>query len=58
MSARLFRLTEIYQRIDAALRSEQRRRFPDSSAMNRLKKLKLRVKDLIARISRTPRRFG
>lgn len=54
MSARLYRLTEIHQRIDDALRVEQRRRFPDSFEMVRLKKLKLRAKDLIARLTRRP----
>lgn len=58
MSARLYRLTEIHQRIDNALRDEQRRRVPDVIAMMRLKRLKLRAKDLIARLLPTPRRIG
>ncbi|WP_037503684.1 YdcH family protein [Sphingomonas jaspsi] len=55
MSSRLFRLTEIHQRIDDALRREQRRRFPDLFRMIRLKKLKLRTKDLIHHIVRSGR---
>lgn len=51
MTARLFRLTEIHQRIDAQLRREQRRRLPDGLQTTRLKKLKLRAKDLIHRLT-------
>ena len=58
MSARLYRLTEIHQRIDHALRAEQRRRLPDLFQLMRLKRLKLRAKDLIARLSLTPRHVG
>nr|WP_294850464.1 DUF465 domain-containing protein [uncultured Sphingomonas sp.] len=54
MSARLYRLTEIHQRIDDALRHEQRRRFPDGIEMVRLKKLKLRAKDLMHKLTRRP----
>lgn len=58
MSSRFFRLTEIHQRIDEALRREQKRRFPDIFRTMRLKKLKLRTKDLIHRLTTTPRRAG
>ena len=58
MSTRLFRLTQIHQRIDDQLRREQRRRLPDAFRLIRLKKLKLRTKDLIHRLTRTPRRAG
>lgn len=58
MSSRLFRLTEIHQRIDDALRREQKRRFPDLFRTMKLKKLKLRTKDLIHRLYRSPRRAG
>lgn len=58
MSSRLFRLMLAHQRIDDALRVEQRRRFPDPFEMSRLKKLKLRAKDLIHRLHRSPRRAG
>ncbi|RST32031.1 DUF465 domain-containing protein [Sphingomonas ginkgonis] len=55
MNPRIYRLTEVHQRIDAALRSEQRRRWQDPFQVARLKKLKLRVKDLIHRTSLQPR---
>lgn len=58
MSSRLFRLTEIHQRIDDALRREQKRRFPDLFRTMKLKKLKLRTKDLIHRLYQSPRRAG
>ncbi|MFN2100481.1 DUF465 domain-containing protein [Altererythrobacter sp. MF3-039] len=47
MMARLYRLTEIHQKIDEHLRLEQRKRAPDSLEMTRLKRLKLRIKDRI-----------
>lgn len=51
MSPRLFRLTETHARVDAALRRErQRRAAADWSRVSELKKLKLRVKDLIHRL--------
>lgn len=52
MNPRLYRLIETHQRIDQALRHEQRRRLPDSIRLVQLKKLKLRVKDLIHRLAR------
>ncbi len=52
MHPRLYRLIEAHQRIDRALRDEQRRRRPDPVRMTQLKKLKLRVKDLIHRLTR------
>lgn len=55
MHPRLYRLIETHQRIDTALRQEQRRPWPDPFRLNQLKKLKLRVKDLIQRFSRTRR---
>ena len=58
MSSRLFRLTEIHQRIDDALRHEQKRRFPDLFRTMKLKKLKLRTKDLIHRLYQSPRSAG
>jgi len=42
---RLYRLTEVHQRIDQALRRKQGRRYPDPFALKRLKKLKLAIKD-------------
>lgn len=52
MPPRLYRLIEAHQRIDAALRAEQKRRWPDGFRLLRLKKLKLRAKDLIHRLTR------
>ncbi len=49
MNPRLFRLIETHARVDAALREEQRRAAADWSRVTTLKKLKLRVKDLIHR---------
>lgn len=50
MNARLFRLLETHQRIDRALGDELARRNPDPFRTRHLKKLKLRVKDLIFRL--------
>ena len=50
MTARVFRLTQIHQRIDERLRLALKRRAPDNFEITRLKKMKLRVKDLIHRI--------
>jgi len=52
MSDRLFRLLERHQQIDAELRSAQRRRWVDPFEIARLKKLKLALKDRLARIAR------
>ena len=49
MHSRLYRLLEAHQRIDGQLRLEQQRRWKDRFRILRLKKLKLRVKDLIHR---------
>jgi hypothetical protein len=57
MHPRLFRLIETHQRIDARLRGELRRPLPDSFQLMRLKRLKLRVKDLIQRFTRKPQRI-
>lgn len=53
MRSRTFRLLEIHQRVDDALRRELRRRWPNHLRVTRLKKLKLRVKDRLHRL--TPR---
>ena len=52
MSDRLFRLLERHQQIDTELRSAQRRRWVDPFEIARLKKLKLALKDRLARIAR------
>ena len=51
MNDRIFRLLETHQRIDRALRTELKRRRPDPVRTGQLKKLKLRVKDLIFRLN-------
>jgi hypothetical protein len=56
MHPRLYRLIEVHQRIDRALESERRRRWQDPFKIIRLKKLKLRIKDLISRFTRQPRK--
>lgn len=52
MSARLFTLTRLHQRIDERLRLAMKRPGADPLELTRLKKMKLRVKDLIHRLSR------
>ena len=51
MTARVFRLTQIHQRIDERLRLELRKRRPDWVQLSRLKKMKLRAKDALARLA-------
>ncbi|KLI64546.1 YdcH family protein [Aurantiacibacter marinus] len=58
MTARLFRLTELHQRLDERLRYEMRRLTPDQFRLMELKRRKLRVKDLLARAARRPMRFN
>ena len=53
MRPQLFRLLEMHQRIDEALRRELQRRWPDPFKVSQLKKRKLRVKDRLFRL--TPR---
>lgn len=57
MHPRLFRLIETHQRIDQRLSDEQRRPRPDTLQLMRLKRLKLRAKDLIHRLTRKPQRI-
>ena len=52
MSDHLFRLMERHQKLDDALRQQQARRWPDPFAIARLKKLKLAIKDRLARFTR------
>ena len=54
MNPRLFRLIETHERIDRALREEQKRRLADGFRLMQLKRLKLRAKDLIHRFTRKP----
>ena len=55
MSDRVFRLMERHQKLDEALRLAKRRRLADPFEVVRLKKLKLAIKDRIARLMRRPR---
>lgn len=57
MHPRLYRLLEKHQRIDQLIQLEQSRSWRDPFRLLRLKKLKLRAKDLIRRFaSRSARR--
>ena len=57
MHPRLFRLIETHQRIDSRLRSELQRPLPDILQLMRLKRLKLRAKELIRRFTLQPQRI-
>lgn len=50
MSDRFFLLMSRHQRLDDELRDELRRPLPDVMKLQRLKRLKLRVKDRLARM--------
>jgi hypothetical protein len=56
MSDQVYRLTLAHQRLDAAIRDELTRRWPDSIKLLRLKKLKLAVKDRLAGLMRRTKR--
>lgn len=51
MSLRIFNLLLKHQRLDEALRHEQRRHMPDVFRIQQLKKLKLSVKDRLQKLS-------
>lgn len=51
MSKRTFRLMEYHQKLDDELRSELRRSWPSFARIQRLKKLKLLVKDRLQRLT-------
>jgi len=55
MSDRAFRLLERHQKLDEVIRRAQSRRFVDPIEVMRLKKLKLAIKDRIARLLHQPR---
>ncbi len=50
MSPKSYRLMQYHQHIDAQLRAEINRRWPDMLRIQKLKKLKLKVKDQLASI--------
>jgi uncharacterized protein YdcH (DUF465 family) len=54
MSYLLYRLMERHQRLDEQLRHAQTNRWVDPMEIARLKKLKLAVKDRLARLVRRP----
>lgn len=54
MSDRVFLLLERHQRLDDQLRRARLRRFADPLEIAQLKKLKLAVKDRLARFARGP----
>lgn len=54
MSNRLFSLMEKHQKLDEALRLAELRKGRDPFEIVRLKKLKLSIKDRIARLLRRP----
>jgi uncharacterized protein len=55
MSDTVFRLLERHQKLDERLRLAQRRRWADPFEIARLKKLKLAIKDRLARFARSRR---
>jgi uncharacterized protein len=56
MSDQAFRLLERHQKLDSRLRMLQGLRWPDPLELARLKKLKLAIKDRLARVARMPAR--
>lgn len=54
MSSRIYRLTEIHQRIDERMRHERARATPDFTEILRLMRQKLRARRLIRRQMFTP----
>ena len=51
MSSRIYRLTEIHQRIDERMRHERRRATPDFTEILRLMRQKLRARRLIRQLT-------
>ncbi len=56
MSDRDFRLLQYHQKLDDELRAELRRSWPSFARIQRLKKLKLAVKDKLQRMTLKGRR--
>lgn len=54
MTNQAFHLLQYHQKLDRRLRAEMKRRWPDLVAIMRLKKLKLSVKDNLARLAVRP----
>lgn len=51
MSTLSYRLLLIYSRLDAEVRREHQRRFPNAFRLLRLKKLRLAIKDRMHRLT-------
>jgi uncharacterized protein len=56
MSDRNFRLLQYHQKLDGELRHELRRSWPSFARIQRLKKLKLAVKDRLNRLAHRSRK--
>ena len=54
MSSLRYHLTQLHGRLDEQIRTELKRRVPDSLRLLRLKKLRLRVKDRLHSLSWQP----
>jgi len=52
MSQHIFRLLDRHQKLDTALRVEQKQRWPNFTRLQRLKRLKLAVKDKLNQMAR------
>ena len=50
MSERFFHLLSRHQKLDEALCAERRRIVPDMARLQQLKRMKLRIKDRLARL--------
>lgn len=51
MKALIYRLLLVHSRLDAEVRREHKRQFPDALRLLRLKKLKLAMKDRMHRLA-------
>lgn len=56
MTHQIFRLLSRHQQLDDALRIERKSRWPDFARLQRLKKLKLAVKDRLSTLMTGQRR--
>ena len=57
MNALNYRLFLVHRKLDAEVRREHKRRFPDAVRLLRLKKLRLAIKDRMYRLA-VVRKFG
>jgi hypothetical protein len=54
LSSHRYNLTQLHKRLDEQIRTELKRRMPDSLRLLRLKKLRLRVKDRLHSLAWRP----